>query len=328
LKLRDFYNKKYSAKLNIKAVIKYAAMLIFLLGISSVFYLKLYNQNTDKKYMSTIHSGRSYAILKVGDNKDIHLDRRTNFNFAENGITLECDSSGLKYKKRNKLDSIRAGINTEINTLITPKSCDYSVTLSDGTKVWLNSESSLKYPAQFDDNKRIVQLEGEGYFEVAHNKNKPFIVRTNDVDVRVLGTKFNVNSYPKEEKIITTLVEGHVKVLLSEIDEDIDLLPGMQTIYDRKNQKFKVNNNVNTDLITAWHRGYFMYDKASLEDILEDMSKWYDFEVIYTDKQCRDILFTCEFRRYSEFSQIIEFFNMTDKINIKVSGNVIFVSKK
>ena len=328
MKLRDFYNKKYSAKLNIKAVIKYAAMLIFLLGISSVFYLKLYNQNTDKKYMSTIHSGRSYAILKVGDNKDIHLDRRTNFNFAENGITLECDSSGLKYKKRNKLDSIRAGINTEINTLITPKSCDYSVTLSDGTKVWLNSESSLKYPAQFDDNKRIVQLEGEGYFEVAHNKNKPFIVRTNDVDVRVLGTKFNVNSYPKEEKIITTLVEGHVKVLLSEIDEDIDLLPGMQTIYDRKNQKFKVNNNVNTDLITAWHRGYFMYDKASLEDILEDMSKWYDFEVIYTDKQCRDILFTCEFRRYSEFSQIIEFFNMTDKINIKVSGNVIFVSKK
>ncbi|MCL1666550.1 DUF4974 domain-containing protein [Elizabethkingia ursingii] len=165
-------------------------------------------------------------------------------------------------------------------TLSTPRRGQYKVTLSDGTKVWLNAESSLKYPAKFAGSERYVELQGEGYFEVANNIAKPFIVASNGQQVKVLGTKFNINSYANEPTIRTTLLSGQVELLSSRNKATVVLNPGQQAKLVRDG--FEVRS-VETDAFIAWTANEFRFKGASLQDVFRQVERWYDVEVDYSN---------------------------------------------
>jgi len=173
----------------------------------------------------------------------------------------------------------------------------------------------------------VVELDGEAYFEVSKNKNKPFIVRTRGVDVEVLGTSFNVNSYKESLDIVTTLLEGKVKVSAQTGREckSLYLTPGMQSVFNKTTRKTELKKHVDTEIFTAWKRGYFMYEDVRLEDMMVDFSRWYNLEVFYEDQECKDLRFTGEFKRYGDFEYILNFLKLTKRVYIRKNGNVIYI---
>ena len=155
-------------------------------------------------------------------------------------------------------DAGEKGVQVEYHTIRVPRGGEYNLQLADGTKVYLNAGSSLRYPVRFTGKRREVTLSGEGYFEVAKDSTQPFVVRAGDVDVRVLGTAFNVNAYPEKETVATTLVEGRVQVNYKTGQQVIQ--PGMQLVYDKQNGKVDVSV-VDTEVYTSWKDGYYYFKR-------------------------------------------------------------------
>lgn len=171
----------------------------------------------------------------------------------------------------------------------TPRGGTYQIVLSDGTKVWLNASSELKFPASFNQTKqRSVELSGEAYFEVAKNKMKPFMVRSNGQEIEVLGTHFNVNSYLDEKVTKTTLLEGAIK--LSQLKRDNPasyvLRPGQQAVAGNT----VVIRNVDAMDVIDWKNGMFIFNKESLESIMRKLSRWYDVDVVFEDEKLKSKL--------------------------------------
>ncbi|MCR6722586.1 MAG: DUF4974 domain-containing protein [Chitinophagaceae bacterium] len=165
------------------------------------------------------------------------------------------------------------------NSMATPKGRQFKMVLPDGTKVWLNAASSIRYPILFTGDERNVEITGEAYFEVAHNKSKPFHVKTSDgTDVEVLGTHFNINSYDNEESINTTLLEGSVRVTSKA--GNIVLQPGQQA-QSNANGIISLKRTVNIDQVMAWKNGIFDFQDATLEEVMRQLERWYDIDVTY-----------------------------------------------
>ena len=204
------------------------------------------------------------------------------------------DSSVISYGKNGEkvtvgTQSINTNANsTSFNTVRVPYGKRTQIVLTDGTKVWLNSGSSLIYPAQFDGAIREVYLTGEAAFDVAHNKAKPFFVKTKECDVRVLGTVFNVSSYPEDQTVQTALLQGKVRItynkkgLLSNKEIQEDLIPGMIATIDKDNKQIKIERK-DVASILSWREGYFTFKSQSLNTILRKLSKYYKIEFIKGD---------------------------------------------
>jgi ferric-dicitrate binding protein FerR (iron transport regulator) len=160
----------------------------------------------------------------------------------------------------------------------TPRGGQYALKLPDGTQVWLNSASSITYPTAFTGNERTVSITGEAYFEVMNDKSKPFHVMVNDMDVLVLGTHFNINSYQEERAVRTTLLEGSVKISQG-ASTGVILTPGQQAKVEQ--QQIKVINGADLEQVMAWKNGLFNFNKLSLEEIIRQLSRWYDVDVVY-----------------------------------------------
>lgn len=219
--------------------------------------------------------GGNRAILQLADGSTIILDSTNNGNIASQGKTQIIKING-------KLAYNTAGASAEIlyNTISTPRGGQYQLILPDGTKVWLNAVSSLHFPTNFTGKERKVTLTGEGYFEVAKNEAMPFKV---DVagkgEVEVLGTQFNVNAYADEANIKTTLLEGSVSIQKGTTIKTIK--PGEQAVFNNVSNKISVNKNVDVAQVVAWKDGYFQFDNVSIENIMRQLVRWYDVEVIY-----------------------------------------------
>lgn len=254
-----------------------------------------------QQVVADIDPATSGAVLTLADGRQLVLDSLGNGTVArQNGTEIEMKDGKLTYEH---LHGGAAG--TEYNTLTTPRGKQIHVALSDGTIVWLNASSSLKYPALFTGNSRLVEVTGEAYFEVAENKKKPFTVKINDrTEVTVLGTHFNINAYPDEASINTTLLSGAVKIVAGSSSlrhakladtESVVLKPGQQAQIaspaagikrDARTEgasapDIRVREQVDMDKVMAWKNGLFDFDDASLEEVMRQVSRWYDLEVVY-----------------------------------------------
>lgn len=221
------------------------------------------------------------AIITLANGKQVYIDSAGNGLLATEGNVqvVKSEDGEIAYRSEAAVQLPRGEM--LYNTITVPRgSRIVSLTLSDGSKVWLNSESSLRYPVTFAGNERRVQMEGEAYFEVQHDPSKPFLVARGDVQVKVLGTHFNVNAYADEDKIKVTLLEGSIQLKAAVNPEGIIIRPGQQAQVDR-DQPVYVTGNIDLDQVMAWKNGLFSFSGADLPAIMRQLSRWYNIEVSY-----------------------------------------------
>lgn len=223
-----------------------------------------------------IAPGRDAAMLTLADGRKIILDSTTGTITDANGIQIINVKGLLTYQGDASSGEV------VYNTITTARGNQYQLQLEDGTKVWLNSASSLRYPVAFRGDNREVELTGEGYFEVTHNPSMPFKVRTDKQMVEVLGTHFNINSYGDEDAVRTTLLEGSVRIQSGVGSRESGVIkPGQQSVL---NEKLTINNNADIEKIMAWKNGWFEFDQLDLGAIMRQVSRWYDVDIAYEGK--------------------------------------------
>lgn len=208
------------------------------------------------------------------------------------------------------------------NTMTVPKGGNVvSLALADGSKVWLNAASSIRYPAAFSGTERKVEITGEAYFEVAHNASMPFKVSRGNVDVEVLGTHFNVNAFPEEKDIKVTLLEGSVKV--NRQKEAIMLKPGEQAVIGPQSP-LATNHSPDIEQVMAWKNGMFMFNNTGIENIMQQIERWYDVTVYY-EGDIKRWTFNGQISRYSNVSKVLEMMEATGTIHFRVEDRKIYV---
>ena len=265
--------------------------------------------------------GGNKAVLTLADGKQITLDEAGNGKLAEqSGITITKTKDGqLVYTVSAALKSNAE--KTAMNTIETPKGGQYQINLPDGTKVWLNAASSLRYPTAFSGENRAVSLTGEAYFEVAKaSPAQPFKVSTSKQTVEVLGTHFNINAYTDEPSTKTTLLEGAVKVLTKE-DRSLTLKPGQQAALS--GNQFHVNYGKEEEAV-AWKNGVFKFEDANLESVMRSVARWYDLDVTY-EGTLPARQFSGEIDRKSNLSQVLDILSFF-KVRFRVEGKQIIVT--
>lgn len=213
----------------------------------------------------------------------------------------------------------------EINVIEVPNGQRASVTLSDGTKVWLNSQSKLTYPAKFPTQKRVVRLEGEGFFEVAHNAKSPFCVESSLIQVQVLGTKFNIKSYPNEPSLVT-LAEGKVEVIANNKQSKITLKPNEQVIYSIKTG-MRLAQHVTVNTVKSWTTGEIAYSNKTLKEIASDLERQFDVQIIITDPILASATFTCHFKKATPIAEVLNLLKETRDIDYRIKEQKVEIYK-
>lgn len=293
-----------------------AAVLLFI-AAGTYFYRTAYQPVPPQKtpsYVQDIPAGGNKAILTLANGEKVILTDVGEGKIAEQaGISIRKTAEGQLIYSIDPSNAQNANASITYNTIETPKGGQYQINLPDGTRVWLNSSSALKYPTRFVAKERRVELKGEGYFEVARDLGKPFRVMSNQQEVEVLGTHFNVNAYPDENGIRTTLLEGSVKV--RESGHLALLKPGEQALL--RGNRMTVDQ-VDTEMAIAWKEGYFMFKNASLQTLMRQMSRWYDVEVTYVG-EIPPTLFSGKVYRNTSLAQALEILSFS-KVNFKIEG--------
>ena len=268
--------------------------------------------------------GGNKAMLTLSDGSQILLDSAGNGQLAQqSNVTILKKSDGELAYQRDGAGSAQAVI--AYNTLSTPRGGQYKLTLPDGSKVWLNAASSIKYPIVFTGNERRVAVTGEAYFEVARNPQMPFRVNAKQMDVEVLGTHFNINAYSDEPNISTTLVEGSVKVGAGS-QQPVIIKPGQQAslpVSDPSGASSINVHPVDIDAVIAWKNGLFHFEGTSTAEVMRQIARWYDVEVEYrgnTKKHFRGMI-----ARNSNVTEVFSMLQMTGEIQFKIEGKKVIV---
>lgn len=272
---------------------------------------------------SVMQPGTSKAILMMADGKEVVLEQGQNLNILLNErVRVATSNRGIVYEEHGK-----GVVTEEYNKLTTPIGGEYSLVLSDGTKVFLNADSELKYPVEFSDGKRIVDLKGEAYFEVHKDSLRPFIVRMNGAEVTVLGTSFNVNTYGDDGQIYTTLVNGSVRVSSVKNGQAEVLKPGMQSVMDVQSGQLTVRE-VDVEPYVAWREGRFVFRAMTLDLIMRQLQRWYDFEVFYQNPELKDYEFRGVIKRDMDLDKVLSVIKVTTNVDFEVKGKVITIIKR
>lgn len=319
-----------------------AAILLFAV-LAVVFKLYITSDNTqsstsvDKRLANTIKVGGNRATLTLSNGKKVVLDDLANVNIADgDGISINKTASGqLIYSftgSKNNADNT-----TGYNTITTPKGGQYQVNLPDGSKVWLNAATTLRFPLSFQKNDRLVELSGEGYFEVKHlnpvnGQKVKFTVKTTGATsqlVEVLGTHFNINAYSNDDAIKTTLLEGSVRVRVlgnSALAASNKILkPGEQSILNHDHIDVV---KTDADDAIAWKNGYFRFNDESLESIMHKVERWYNVDVRYQDEALKKISFAGVTTRFANVAELLKMLELTGEVKFKIDGNSIVVLGK
>ena len=272
---------------------------------------------------NVMQPGTSKAILMMADGKEVVLEQGQNLNILLNErVRVATSNRGIVYEEHGK-----GVVTEEYNKLTTPIGGEYSLVLSDGTKVFLNADSELKYPVEFSDGKRIVDLKGEAYFEVHKDSLRPFVVRVNGAEVTVLGTSFNVNTYGDDGQIYTTLVNGAVRVSSVKNGQAEVLKPGMQSVMDVQSGQLTVRE-VDVDPYVAWREGRFVFRAMTLDLIMRQLQRWYDFEVFYQNPELKDYEFRGVIKRDMDLDKVLSVIKVTTNVDFEVKGKVITIIKR
>ncbi len=305
-----------------------AAAAVLLLVIGAYFFnlkndgnQKVAVEGTKKAIPHDALPGGNRAILTLADGQTIILDSARNGTLTQQGNArvTKLNDGQLAYDKEESTTNRPV----QYNTVTTPRGGQYQLTLADGSQVWLNAASSITFPTSFEGNKREVQITGEAYFEVAHNAAMPFHVSSNNMDVEVLGTHFNVNAYADEDAIKTTLLEGSVKVTKG--GESLTITPGEQARILYSTGEMAIKKNVDMEAIVAWKNGLFYFNQSGIRSIMKKISRWYDLDVIIND-DVPDKRFSGKIYRNVNVSQIIKILE-TGGIHLNIVGKKILVTK-
>jgi len=247
--------------------------------------------------------GRNGAILTLADGTQKSLDSAVGGLIADqNGARLVLQNSRLEYEKTGKPSG-----ELTYNTITTPKGRQFRLMLPDGSRVWLNAASSIKFPTVFKDGERRVEIAGEAYFEVVKDKNKPFVVHTLQTETEVLGTSFDINAYQDEEMLRATLLEGSIRTsaLRSGQGEDKALLRPGEQVQVRPDEKMTILRHADLDQVLSWKNGVFNFQNASLKEVMRQLARWYDLEIVY-EKNVPDIRFGGEMSMNVPLSDLLK----------------------
>lgn len=304
---------------------KYAALFILPLGVALILWQGMKNESVEvhRQFSAVSRPGGERAILKLYDGKTIMLDStmKSSLIAHEANVRIEMDSNHLL--RYSSYDSIGITDANKNNELIIPKGGEYQVMLADGTKVWLNSASRLIYPQSFMGKERRVVLSGEAFFDVAHDAERPFIVETSRMNVKVLGTRFNVNDYDDNEEVSTTLVNGSVEIV-SGGQQAFRLVPGEQA-YGKENELEK--REVNVRLYTSWIDGKFLFNNTELEEIAQQISRWYDVEIFFSSENVKKVRFTGAIVKFKPLDDLVRMIESTSQVRFSVKGKTIVISE-
>tara|TARA_R110002049_G_scaffold993_2_gene7072 strand:+ start:1685 stop:2920 length:1236 start_codon:yes stop_codon:yes gene_type:complete len=277
----------------LRPIYKYAAAAILLIsaGYYSISYFSSKpSTEINNSIVLDLEPGYDKATLVLEDGTEVDLEKNE-FVKAQTLAEVKNQDNALVYLPNGKSNPTRSPKKIGENTLFVPRGGIYKLILPDGSKVWLNSSSSLKYPTSFEGNKRIVELSGEAYFEVKKDASKSFIVKTKMRDISVLGTSFNVSAYNDDAFFAATLAEGKIK-LVGDQQKEVYLKPGEQAVVGKKDLSTVQVKNVNPQVYSAWKDGTFFFENMNLDNILRKVGRWYNFKTDFSDVQLSEITFT------------------------------------
>ncbi|HWV75605.1 MAG TPA: FecR domain-containing protein [Pseudosphingobacterium sp.] len=306
----------------IRRFLPYAAAAFVLLCISAIaiFYIGK-NGEPSLRQPHAITPGSNIVTLTLSNGKKIALDDSAREELAKQaGVRIIKSNNGQLIYSVYEKDEDEGPVG--FNIAETPKGGQYQVRLSDGTIVWLNASSALRFPVKFVGNERIVELTGEAYFDVSHDTAKPFIVKTASEQVQVLGTQFNLNSYHDEPAVITTLVEGSIKVLSTRLGRTSLLKPGEQSLLS--GNQFSVKE-ANVEQAVAWKNGYFRFYDEKIESIMRTLERWYNIEEVEYLGKPSDELFTGKISRFKSITQVLKMLEKTGGAHFKIEGRRVIV---
>lgn len=304
------------------SVCKYAAM--FVLGVSLVYVVARPEPEEKIVRAEVIKPGRLQAELRLGTGVRLALNEHQGvYSLGNAGVEIVNDTVTGKVSYHVNKTGMEDSL--VFNTLIVPKGGEYSLELPDGTVVWVNSESSLRFPEKFTSNRREVFLEGEAYFEVKKDANRPFYVHTEAGKVRVLGTAFNVCAYSNDRFWQTTLVEG--SVMINQEEKEVLLKPNEQYQIDVRTGKAGLRE-VLPELYTSWRDGKFYFKAYTFEELVEKLERWYDFKMFYMNEEIKTRRFSGVVNKYQPLEEMFKFLQMTSDVQFNVKGNVVTASLK
>ncbi len=297
-----------------------AAVIVVVVGVSLLWMCLSRSVELPGDDRVQLTAGESQAILILGHGQRIELNCQVKDSIIP-GTQVRLNISGevIDYRQESA-----GGSEMDFNIVEVPRKGEYRLILSDGTKVWLNSESRLKFPVAFYGRERRVYLEGEAYFEVSENKDMPFIVDMSKAAVKVLGTSFNARAYPDESCIYATLAEG--RILLDAGGQNLVLQPQEQGVLELVSGKMTCKK-VDVTLYSGWKDGRFIFQEQTLENMMNTLSRWYDIQIFFESEAVRRMTFSGNLKRYDSFNKIIELLEMTGMAHFKINGKTILISE-
>ncbi|MDM1294195.1 DUF4974 domain-containing protein [Sphingobacterium sp. N143] len=310
-----------------------AALFLFF-GVAALLFMFKHpdaEHSVDKITMtqtdSTVLPGSEKAQIVLENGERIDLEQLKNDTVIDNGSfeIVKSAQGTISYRTKAGLPST---LQIAYNTIITPRGGEYKLQLADGTKIWLNAATTLRYPIRFDVHERKIQLQGEAYFEVAkqlyQGKRVPFIVNTGDQQLEVLGTAFNLQNYG--HAIVTTLVEGKVKLNFNDKSrQQLYLQPDEQSIFQAVDKKAR-KITVDPYYFTAWKEGKFAFDKTPLDEVMAMISRWYDVEVLF-NYHPENFAFSGTISRYDDINQLLQTIELVGDIHFELKGRRIYVNR-
>ena len=298
----------------------YAAAIVLILSVGGVFYFSGDKEQTEILPIAKneVQVPGSRAVLILPDGRKVDLENEVlRSDLAQSDSLLLVSARSLKYRDIDSPDT------TEIfHTLEIPRGGEYLLTLSDGTMIYLNSESTLSFPVKFQGKERKVYLTGEAYFKVAKNTEHPFVVTAGELEVLVTGTTFGVRAYKDEKDIQTTLESGQVTVKVE--GKSVKLVPNKQVLFNKSTMGLEVRD-VDVDLYLAWVDGRLVYDNCPLEKILTDLGRWYNIDVFYSRDELRSYQFSLNMKKHEEFTQVLELIGKTGEVQFEIKDNTVIV---
>ena len=306
-----------------RVFLRYAAILLIPLSATVYGVLRSGEETVSLADLNAITPGGTRAELVLPSGEVVDLVAKSGVISRGENTVINNEGKTLSYKSignQAPMDSLR------YNEVIVPKGGEYQLVLSDGTFVYLNSMTTVRFPERFSDKCREVEVCGEAFFEVAENKRVPFVVKTDAYEITVLGTKFNVTAYADEQVATTTLVEGAVSISGKCIGEAKALRPNEQFVLDRVSGSVEIKN-VDVNYYTAWKDGMFRFRDVRLEEIMHVVERWYDMTVVYEDESVRDLHFGFNMSRLETIEPLLNIFELNGKIKITKEGKVLKIKR-
>ena len=299
----------------LRTMMRVAAVCILLLSIGGVLWMR-YDSPVDEIALNDdiqITPGKPEALLYLSSGESVLLSKMKKELRENNGVAiLVIDAGEIRYHAERQDSTVQP----LLNRLVVPRGAEFMITLEDGTRVWLDSETELRYPTNFSTEEREVYVRGEAYFEVAKMQDKPFIVKVDQMSVNVLGTKFNISTRV-ENVVQTVLIEG--KVRLESNGKQMVLKPNQKADFDSEREDWTIEN-VDVTSYVAWKDGNFVFDNKSLEYIMNRLSLWYDVEVQYSDEGVKGVKLSGDMKRYKNIQELLYFFERISDVRFVIKG--------